>query len=309
MIVYVDVLFAVHSVMNAVLLFVTAQVMHQNIRMWRWVLASVSGSLYVVALFLWPHARLGEWLIKGIISIVMLYGAFGWRGWQTSAHLFMVFYTLHVVMIGFVLVWDGLFEANFVSWGMLVGRTWAMTEGVSSGVLLFVCLAVVGVGQWSRMWVRRRTWHASLVHVEVCVATIRLRCVGLIDTGNHLYDPLSGLPVMVMEVEAWAQHLPPSWVEAVVSQDVPSMDTPMDGADSSSEELGWARRFRHVTYRGLDYVARGMVAFLPDEVIVLGKEGKYTPPQRVLVGLRRGTMRPDGAYTALLHPAMMGNRG
>lgn len=309
MIVYVDVLFAVHSVMNAVLLFVTAQVMQQNLRMWRWVLASVIGSLYVVALFLWPHARLGEWLIKGMISFVMLYGAFGWRGWQTSAHLFMVFYTLHVVMIGFVLVWDGLFEARFVSWRMLVGRTWAMTEGVSSGVLLFVCLAVVGVGQWSRTWVRRRTWQASLVHVEVCVATIRLRCVGLIDTGNHLHDPLSGLPVMVMEVEAWAQHLPPSWVQAVVSQGDPSMDACIDCADSSCEALEWARRFRHVTYRGLDYVTRGMVAFLPDEVVVLEKEGQYIPPQRVLVGLRRGTMRPDGAYTALLHPAMVRNRG
>lgn len=132
--------------------------------------------------------------------------------------------------------------------------------------------------------------------VVVEIDGVTVSCPGLLDTGNQLCDPLTRIPVMVMESTLWEGHLPAAWKGRLTQ----------DGADrllleTDGQSFAWQDRMRLVPYRGINRGASFMLALKPDLVsIKLGEEVFYS--KRVLIGLDGGTLSGDGAYRAVIHP-------
>ena len=104
----------------------------------------------------------------------------------------------------------------------------------------------------------------------------------LIDTGNRLHEPISGLPVLIVEERAVKKMLPPSLDPARPDKHLPP-------------------RFRLVAYGALGGSGK-MACFRPDELLVCYGEGWLRAPD-VWVAVYPGKM-PGGAQA--LAPAVIG---
>lgn len=103
--------------------------------------------------------------------------------------------------------------------------------------------------------------------VEVCIDEVVISCTGLLDTGNQLTDPLSRMPVIVMEVSLWQDMLPASWKGRFKDEAPDNLILELD-----QESFQWQDRLRLVPYRGINKGTAFMLAMKPDRVkVTMGK--------------------------------------
>ncbi|GJM81367.1 hypothetical protein HMSSN139_38630 [Paenibacillus sp. HMSSN-139] len=139
-----------------------------------------------------------------------------------------------------------------------------------------------------------------MAEVEVRVGDTTITCTGLIDTGNQLTDPLSRLPVTVMEASLWERVLPPSYRGKLADERADNLILELTEAG----DFPWPERLRLVPYRGINKGTQFMLALKPDEVTVRLEGREYRSP-RVLIGLDGGRLSTEGTYRAIVHPALV----
>ncbi|GGF82727.1 sporulation sigma-E factor-processing peptidase [Paenibacillus aceti] len=288
---------------DASLLVVTAWMRKQRIVIWRLTASAAFGAAYVVMMFLPELSFLYTFLVKFLFSVVMLWIAFGFGSLQSYLRNLGAFYIVNFVAAGGILGIHYLLQSS----DEVFSGIWYSTSGGLSFSLkvgtLFIMIVLFAVLWWFRAVISARR---RLERIDTCLAEVSVRidetlisCTGLIDTGNQLNDPLSRLPVMVMEVSLWAQHLPET-SEAKWS---------MEHADnlilmwSDDEAFPWRDRLRLIPYRAVGKGTQFMIALKPDQVsVTIG--GREVMTTRVLIGLDGGTLSSDGMYRAIIHPAL-----
>lgn len=149
----------------------------------------------------------------------------------------------------------------------------------------------------------RYIWDVLATRARVArgVYTLRIRLgertvetTGLMDTGNSLRDPLSRLPVTVVEASVLADLLPPGVLEAVQA----------GWEDLQQLPDAWLSRCRLIPFRSVGQSGGMLLAFSPDEFWVRAPAGAAWVQVRGLVGLSGEPLDPGGAYRALLSPEL-----
>jgi stage II sporulation protein GA (sporulation sigma-E factor processing peptidase) len=146
----------------------------------------------------------------------------------------------------------------------------------------------------------KETMTQFLAQVHVWIDQEQSSCIGLIDTGNQLTDPLTRTPVIVMEASLWQHVLPEGW-----AQRLRTMETDQLIMEMQESSIPWQDRLRMVPFRGVNRGAtQWMLAIKPDKVAIT-HEGTTTECTKVLIGLDGGTLSSDGSYRAILHPTLL----
>lgn len=178
--VYVDVLFVENLWMNAILLLLTAWAMELPVKAWKIAAAACFGSLGACMLTILSAELsgigyfLGTFLLAaGMISIIISGRKHFWRS------LFFLY------MESFVL--NGILR-YLEQFHALSGVWFAV---FSSGSLLFLLAA-------EKIFRIRRGKKALTYPVFLSCGTYRVLVEALYDTGNGLYDPISGKPVSIL---------------------------------------------------------------------------------------------------------------
>ena len=284
-------------------LLLTAWVRGIRATWWRVLLAASFGSLYAIMVIFPGLSFMFGIPIKLAVSVVMLLIVFGFGSIQHFARILFAFYAV-----------------NFIAGGAVLGLHYLLMSGSGEmrDVLMFVdgranvnlklgivfLFSIVSVGFYifrSIMTQRkeRDLVRSHMAEVRVTIGDCEKRCVGLIDTGNQLYEPLTRTPVMVMEASLWQEDLPPAWIKRIRDSEVDKLLMTMH-----DEQFVWQDRLRLVPYRGVNRGAQFMLAIKPDLVIVQ-RDGEIFETRKVLVGLDAGKLVADGAYQAIIHPSLL----
>ncbi|RCX22836.1 stage II sporulation protein GA (sporulation sigma-E factor processing peptidase) [Fontibacillus phaseoli] len=306
MVVYLDLIFLMNLLIDGSLLAVTAWMRKRKVVVWRLVLSAAVGASYVVMMFLPELTFLFTFLVKFLFSVVMLWIAFGFGSLQNYLRNLGAFYIVNFAAAGGILGIHYLLQNSGELWnGIWYSASGGMGFSLQIGTL-FTLAAFFAVLIWFKLVMssRRRQELISsyLADVKVRIGEAEICCTGLIDTGNQLTDPLSRLPVMVMETSLWHEFLP----------DASSGSESGNQADnlilewSEDESFPWRDRLRLVPYRGVNKGSQFMLALKPDEVIVT-LESREISTSRVLIGLDGGILSSEGAYRAIIHPSLTGD--
>lgn len=298
MVIYADMVFLFNLCVDGLILWMTSAIRRQPAKGWRILLASALGAGYSV-MHLWPVFSIVFILpLKVIVSVIMVWTAFGFTTPVAFLRSIMVFYLVSFVMGGamFALhyfvtgngqVAGGIFFTPFAGWGSPV--SW-----------MFVLVAFPVVWLYTRHAFRslqeRQAVHQFLVPLSIDLGGKRLECTGLIDTGNQLRDPLTRTPVILVELEAVAPFLPEELVSYAQSGDW-SSEWP-----SLSQE--WLTRVRLIPFRGAGSRGGMMIALRTDQIKIC-TEGRWHEVERALLGLDSGRLSADGSYHAVIHPACL----
>ncbi|WP_036668907.1 sigma-E processing peptidase SpoIIGA [Paenibacillus sp. HW567] len=303
MVVYIDLIFAANLLIDGILLWLTGWLVKLKVSWWRLFLSALVGALYVVMMFVPELSFLYTFLIKFGLSVVMLWIAFGFRSLQSYLRVLGAFYIINFAAAGGVVGIHYLLQSSGEIWnGILFTSSGGQAYRLKIGFwfVLAVLPLVLLIFKFIQSSKNRRERLETYIG-EVCVEIdgVSVTCPGLLDTGNRLNDPLTRIPVMVMEASLWEGYLPASWKGKMTQMSADKLLLETDG-----QSFAWQDRMRLVPYRGINRGASFMLALKPDLVTIkLGEESFYI--QRVLIGLDGGTLSGEGAYRAIIHPDLI----
>ncbi|MEK3788180.1 MULTISPECIES: sigma-E processing peptidase SpoIIGA [Paenibacillus] len=303
MVVYLDLIFLVNLVIDAVLIMVTAWMRKLRPAWWRVLLSSAVGAAYVVMMFFPPLTFAFTFLIKFMLSVIMLLISFGFGGLQRFLRTLGAFYIVNFVAAGGILGTHYLVQNP----GEVMNGIWFSASGGLSfelkiGFWFVLCMfAVVMIIFKTVQAARQRSEQLGsyLGEVEASIDGVSVRCTGLLDTGNQLVDPLTRIPVMIMELSLWSTYFPESWERKLKNGEADNLVTEL-----GEEEFRWQDRLRLIPYRGINKGTAFMLALKPDEVTVT-MNGLRSTSKRVLIGLDSGTLSSEGRYRAVIHPDLI----
>jgi stage II sporulation protein GA (sporulation sigma-E factor processing peptidase) len=301
MTVYVDIVWLTNFVLDLGMLLVVAKVRKTYISMWRIVLAAAIGASYVLLMFVPSLAFLYSFTLKCLFSIFMIMTAFKFNTWTGLMGTVITFYVVHATTAGTILAMHALFQSTHEVWsGVMFSQTGGALHAIGGSLTFIVAsagLGVLGLRTVLHGAQRRVTKMSYLAEVEVQLDEHDLQCIGLIDTGNHLYDPLTRIPVMVMEAELWSEVLPAEWLLKLRTNTVENMLQHLD-------TFPWMDRIRMIPYKGIQGQLQLMIAVKPDRVTI-HQGALRMDTSRVLIGLSSAKLSSEGTYQAIIHPDLI----
>lgn len=275
--VYVDSLFILNMVIDYFLLLCSAKICGVTFRRARYALAAALGAAWAVVTVL-PHMEFSaaapmKLALAGFMTLI----AFG--GEKRLLRCFVVFLAVSAAFGG--AVW----AASMLAGTSLTGKLYLP---VSLRVLILsfaVCYCAVS------LVFRRAAKRAERLLVLLTV-TLNGRSVSLPalrDTGNGLYDPISGSAVAVAEAAALVPLFPAGAAEALLFPD------PSKAVEALSTLPGCEKRFRLIPYSAVG-ISRGLLpAFRPDSLCVDGAE-----ETGILMALTNTRLSEGGDYSAII---------
>ncbi|GIP57803.1 sigma-E processing peptidase SpoIIGA [Paenibacillus woosongensis] len=304
MVVYLDLIFLMNLLIDASLLLMTAWIRRQRVRAWRITASAAVGAAYVLMMFLPELSFLFTFLVKFLFSVVMLWIAFGYASLQNYLRNMGAFYMVNFAAAGGILGIHYLLQNSGEVWsGIWYSASGGLGFSLEVGSIFTIIVFFIVVLWFKAVVSSRRTVErveSCLAEVQVRIDETTVRCMGLVDTGNQLKDPLTRWPVMVMEASLWDQMLPESFLSRLAAEQADNLI--MEWSDEDS--FPWRDRLRLVPYRGINKGSQFMIALKPDEVSVV-QEGRTVTTGRVLIGLDGGRLSMESAYRAIIHPVLL----
>jgi len=303
MTVYVDLVFFTNLAVDGAVLLMTAKLRRFQPSKRRLFAAAAMGAVYAASMFWADVPYLYSFGAKVLVSVAMVLLSFGYGGPLQFFRNFGAFYTVNFATLGGVIGLSYLARSSGAVWGGMsytpdggIVLAWQIQLGMFVVTFLLSAWLFHGAAE-TRL--KRGQVDALLWDVEIEVAGESWRVQGLLDTGNRLYDPLTRIPVLIVEASLLKERLPDGWCERLRNESADRLVAELD--DRSAEAYPWSARLRLVPYRAVNGNSRLMLAVKPDAVS-LSREGH--PPlkvTRVLIGLDGGSLSSEGAYRAIVH--------
>jgi stage II sporulation protein GA (sporulation sigma-E factor processing peptidase) len=190
--VYLEPVFAVNTVMNMLTLYIAGRLAGERARLWRYCLASSMGGLYAAAMLLPFCDVLNNLLAKAVLSCAMALLSWRPRGWLPYLRGWAAMVGVTVVGGGAALAASVLMDSARPLGGAIL---------LSKNALLLTILGAAAMALLSSRALQRRGRGGSHYTVRAWCGGRLLRLDALLDTGNMLCEPVSGLPVMIIDVD------------------------------------------------------------------------------------------------------------
>jgi stage II sporulation protein GA (sporulation sigma-E factor processing peptidase) len=296
--IYLDVLILENLVMNYLILAVTAKFARLKVSTLRLFAGAVVGALYVVFIILQPGIKVYYTTIaKILLSIFIVAVTFSPRKILPFIKTLAIFYISTFIFAGAVLAF--LF---FNEQGGFVRNGIVYVFGQSQWSLMVFSLLTVGI-------IIKIFWEViqgkiirekMLIPVKIAFDNRAIDLSALIDTGNSLKDPLTNMPVMVVEFKALEQLLPQE-IKSIFEN---SREDDLNSVTAIISNSKWFSRFRLIPFSSLGKENGMLIGFKPD-FIEIGEEEEKRGVKNVIVGIYNRSLSRDENYRALLGPELV----
>ena len=257
-ILYGDVLFFVNFTMDFLTLYVTAQILHRKVRPLRLAFGSAIGAIYGVAACFMSGWLLFQIAVNVAVSLLMCYITF--EGGVLSCCA--LFYGSGCLLGGAMTALYGAIGRFSNTHAVLVDEGYRTLSGEIPLGWMAVVAGLTGAAAIAGGRLSKRRAMAKTCDVIIRENGVDYACIGMLDSGNLLVDPLGGRPVIVMSKTVLAPLLPVELRSAFLGGDP-------DALLSLPPSL--ARRVRLIPSHSVGGDAI-LLAFSPDHLTVNGVE-------------------------------------
>ena len=290
---YLDLDLLINGGMDALILIITSRLMHIPVRSTRILVGVLLGEIPVIlaCYSTQPWTTLSKW----VIPFLMVGAAFPARK----------LYTFLKAMVGFWLLSAGLGGFVYASW------EWVQFDNGLDGGLFSLALNNLWILPFGALiwWYLQRLWQRWQERNSVLEQIIydleidfggdehKIVCIkALLDTGNHLRDPLTGYPVILLEEEAAASAMPDN-VRSFLNTPWKDYADPWPLLWKVNPSL-----VKHLVFTPFQAIDRQswLLGIRPERVTCFDK--KESRQIQATVALVKQVLSSEGEYQALLHP-------
>lgn len=276
--VYIDVLFAVNFFINILIIAGGGIALSQELCVWRVVLSAGVGAVFACGMFFPNLGFVTSVWMKGIISVLMVLCAYRIKSVAHFLKAVAGFYVSSFIfgggIIALMLMSDlgaktGAVYSNGTVYFNLPWKMFFLWAAITFGLICF----------WGRIRKRKIQKKELERNLKICAKGRECEMKALADTGNLLFEPITGEAVIVCEYERVKRLL--SCRKETLAESV----------------VASGMRVRLVPFSSVGKKDGLMVGFCPDRVEVDGREAK-----KCVVGISETKLFENDEYHAVLNP-------
>ena len=195
LIVWVDIVVLENIIVNYFLIIITAQTLSIKVKNVRAILTSAMAGLYTLVIFFDKLSFLTILPVKIAIAFLIVYGAFGKNKIIFLLKCTSIYIVYTFVLAGLIIFLEyrnninpayGYFENNF-------DTKWLITALMLGYIVIYRVFTYIA----GRQKLKKYTYL-----VEIITKSASVTVTALLDTGNELKEPITNLPVIIVEKNA-----------------------------------------------------------------------------------------------------------
>lgn len=277
-VIYVDIIFLINFVMDFGLLMLVKKIRKLAATGFRLICAAAAGAAGITGLALISLPAVMEGMIAVLLlPALMLFCAFGFKNMKTNILNLITLYTSGFLAGGifnFIFYHTNIKHCLFNRLYPQRGADFPLIYYIVSGVLAFgLSFSLV------KVFLRTKVKQRHLYETVLTIHGRRIAACGLMDTGNHLYDPITHKPVSIAEAGFLKKYL---------------------------EEMD-REKIRAIPFQSIGKENGIIFAVMIDAIELKG--GPENPDVQPLVALYDRPLSADGSYQLILHPDLLKSNG
>ena len=195
MTIYIDIVLIENLIMNYIILFTTAVVLKIKVNHIRLILASLLGAGYSIIAYMGIIKVYSSIILKIILSVLIIYIAFNPQNIKKMCKDLLLFYLVSFVFGGaaFALIYIIKPQNILMKNGLFLGTYTLKT--VMLGAVVAFCI-IIGAFAIIKNKISKKDMFCE---IEILIKQKKIKTKAIIDTGNMLKEPITNVPVIVVE--------------------------------------------------------------------------------------------------------------
>ncbi len=291
MTIYLDVVMLENLCMNFIILFATGYIMKINMNKLRLLASSLLGSVYSVVSYLEILPLYSNFFMKILLSILMVYIAFNSHSLKKLCKQLVIFYLTSFVFGGcaFALLYFIRPKDILMKNGVYIG-TYPIKIALLGGIVGFIIICIAFCIVKTKL--KKKD---MLYEITIKMEGKTLSLNAMLDTGNLLKEPITGMPVIVVEKDELYSIIPTNVLEHIEE---------LLGGDNYSicdkvEEKEYLTKFRVIPFSSIGKQNGLMLGLKADEVVI-EKEEFFIERDDVIIGIFPHKLGKSSNYAALI---------
>ncbi len=291
MTIYLDVVLIENLCMNYIILFATGYILKMKLNHIRLILSALLGGIYSIIAYMQILPIYSNTIMKIILSIVMVYIAYNPKNVKLLTKQIVIFYLISFVFGGcsIALLYFVKPQEILIKDGVFIG-TYPLKIALLGGIVGFTITVIA-----FKTVKYRINKNALFCEIEIFFGEKSARAKALIDTGNMLKDPITRMPVIVVEKDILYQIIPYKILDNLEK---------IIGGDTKSEiyeetNVEYISKFRVIPFTSLGKQNGLLLGFKASKVITY-IDANEEELKNVIIGIYDKKLSKKDKYNALL---------
>lgn len=290
MTVYLDVIFLENIVINYIILHVTGIISKSKIIQIKLILGSLIGAIYSIIYYLLNIKIYSNFILKIILSIAIIYVSFKSNNLKELSKKVLLFYLVSFVFGGSAIAIIYMVNSQniIIQNGILVGSYTIKTILIGIIIAYFTVLAAFKI-------IKAKISRNDLIcDITVNLNNKEIKTKAMIDTGNLLKEPITNMPVIVMEHTLFYDILPKEILnntEEILGGDFTKIP------DDIKKE--YSPKLKVIPYSSLGK-SNGMLLGIKGEKLIIYLKEETQIIDKVIIGIYNKSLTKQGEYRSLL---------
>ena len=289
MTIYIDIVLVENIIMNFIILFATAIILKIKIKYIRIFVASLLGAVYSVIAYMGILKLYSNIIMKILLSILIVYIAFNPQSIKKMWKNLVIFYLTSFIFggVAFALIYILKPQDILMKNGLFLGTYPLKT--VLLGAIISLLVILVGFkivkGKFSKK--------DMFCDLEIKINNKIVKTTAMIDTGNCLKEPISNIPVIVLEHTLLYECIP--------KQILNNLEKIIGGGfEEIPQEIKekYISKLKLIPYSSLGK-QNGMLLGIKPEYVKISAEEKEKKIN-VIIGMYNKSLTKRGEYRALI---------
>lgn len=288
MTVYLDIILIENLCMNYIILYATAFVMKLKIKHIRLLLSALTGGLYAVLTYMQIIKMYSTMIMKIILSFSMVYLAFAPKNIKAMLKEVISFYLVSFIFGGcaFALLYFIKPQDILMANGVYIG-SYPLKIALLGGIIGFIILNIALKN------IKHRVNKKALIYqAEIEIEGKKLTVKAMLDTGNLLKDPITGVPVIIVEKDKLYEIIPGrilNHTEKIIGGDW----------EICNEETEYRARFRVIPFSSIGKQNGMLLGFKADKIKIVTDVEEVIRKESI-VCIYNGKISKNDTYSALI---------
>lgn len=290
MTIYLDVVLLENLCMNYIILFATGYIMKLKIKRWRLLISGLLGGIYAVVSYVEILPIYSNLFMKIALSIGMVYLAFDAKKIKQLVMQLVIFYLTSFVFGGcaFALLHFIRPQDILMKNGVYIG-TYPLKIALLGAILGFILTYV------AFQIVKTKLKKKDMIYtIEIKLGERKIELKAMLDTGNMLKEPITGMPVIVVEKQELYSIMPANLLD--------NIENLIGGENTEAidkiEEKEYLTKLRLIPFSSIGKQNGLMLGLKADEVTIETEQQEKR--KDVIIGIFTQNLSKNHTYTALI---------
>jgi len=291
MTVYLDVVLIENLCMNYIILFATGYILKIKQNHIREIISALLGAVYAIVAYMEILEMYSTIIMKIILSISMVYIAYKPKNIKKLAKELIIFYLTSFVFGGcaFALLYFIRPQDILMKDGVYIG-TYPIKIALLGSIVGFT-LTVIAF----KVVKAKLTKRDMYCNIEIYINGKNIKTTAMIDTGNMLRDPITRIPVIVVERDILYGIIPNTILnnlKQIIGGDV--LENFYE-----QENLEYISKFRVIPFSSIGKENGMLLGIKADKLLIEINENEENI-ENVIIGIYDKKLSKKGTYSALL---------